>query len=109
MTHRFPIVLFLIAFWSTENSQCIDRDKITYGGDWDFVPYVFHCPTYRFQYDGDTSSIWSILDFIDIRKIEKQIAPIKNSVEQKIRAYSGEIFFERVKFSTVEIVYPDSL
>jgi len=98
-----------MAVCATANSQCIDRDKITYGGDWNFVPYVFHCPTYRFQYGGDTSSVWSILDFIDIKKIEKQISPIKNSIEQKIKTRAGDKFFERVKFSTVEIVYPDSL
>ena len=90
-------------------SQCIDREKITYGGDWDFVEYIFHCPTYRFEYSGDTSSTWSMLDPIDLKKIERWFLPIKTKIDQKIREYAGDKFFQRVKFSSVEIVYPDSL
>ena len=109
MILRFIIISILTSSLLTAASQCIDKDKITYGGDWDFVPYVFHCPTYRFQYGGDTSSIWSILDFIDIKKIEPLILPLKNKIEEKVKSYSGDNFFEKVKFSSVEIVYSDSL
>lgn len=46
---------------------------------------------------------------MDLKKIETWFLPIKTKVDQNIRKYVGDKFFERVKFSSVEIVYPDSL
>jgi hypothetical protein len=109
MAIRFLILVLIGSTPFLGNSQCIDREKITYGGDWDFVPYIFHCPTYGFEYGGDTSSVWSILDPMDLKKIETWFLSIKNNVDRKVREYSGDKFFQRVKFNSVEIVYPDSL
>ncbi|WP_157433467.1 hypothetical protein [Adhaeribacter aquaticus] len=103
---------FLLIFAFTTSiaySQCIDADKIVYGGNFDSHHYTYFCPRYQFSFDGDTSKIWNILDPIDIRKVAKSIFPIKEKVENQIKGYSGESFFSRMKFSSVEIVFPDSI
>jgi hypothetical protein len=109
MTLQTSIGLLCLFTFQTVNSQCIDKDKIKYGGNYDFVPYLFHCPSYKFEYGGDTSAIWSILDPVDIKKTGKDFFPLKDKIEGRIRAFAGEQFFKKVKFSSVEIVYKDSL
>ena len=90
-------------------SQCIEREKITYGGDW-HSGYVDVCPTYEFAYGGDTSKNWNFLDDpIDITQVAKMVMTVKNYVEQKIKSYAGETFYSRVKFNSVEIAYPQDI
>ena len=55
---RLFIFIFIILNQLTVLSQCIDKEKITYGGDWGFTDYIHRCPTYSFTFDGDTSKNW---------------------------------------------------
>jgi hypothetical protein len=90
-------------------SQCIDKEKITYGGDW-HSGYVDVCPTYEFAFNGDTSKNWNVLDDpIDIMQVAKVVMPLKSFVEQKIISYAGKNFFSRVRFNSVEIAYPQDI
>jgi hypothetical protein len=104
----FTAVLINLALLSA--SQCVEEDKLTYGGDWDFVKYIHRCPTYNFAYGGDTSKNWNVLtDAIDINQAPKEVSTIKQDVEKVMRSFSGEAFYSRVKFKSVEIVYPEML
>jgi hypothetical protein len=111
MAMRTILLMFLIISFAvvTTYAQCIDEDKIKYGGDFGDYNYTFFCPTYSFSYKGDTSKKWSILNPIDIRQVEAAFLPVKKKVEQKIIEYAGEAFFSRLVFYTVDIVYADSL
>jgi len=91
-------------------SQCIDREKITYGGDWGFVDYIHLCPTYVFAFGGDTSVHWDVLRTpIDIRQAPKEVLSFKRKVDSAIQSFGGNKFFSRVKFESVEVVYPERL
>jgi hypothetical protein len=110
MLSRNLLLLSLIQVPFLIFSQCIDREKIKYGGDYDAVDYIHLCPTYSFAFGGDTSTLWNVLtDPIDIMQAPKEILPLKHNIEQKIKNYSGEIFFNDLKFSSVEIVYKNKL
>lgn len=105
MNKKFSL-FFLIFTQVYSFSQCIDKEKITYGGNW-HSGYVNVCPTYEFAFGGDTSKNWNILgDPIDIMQVAKVVMPIKSFVEQKIKNYADEFFFSRVKLNSVEIAYP---
>src|SRR4029078_7440668 len=107
MTKLF--LLFILLFEQLHSySQCIGKEKITYGGNW-HSGYVDVCPTYDFAFNGDTSKNWNVLgDPIDIMQVEKEVLPVKHFVEQQIINYSGELFFSKVKFNSVEIAYPQN-
>jgi len=91
-------------------AQCIDKEKITYGGDWSDYDYTYFCPTYNFSYDGNKSKEWNDIDDpIDINQVGKQVFPLKKHIESLIIRYAGMSFFNKLKFSSVLIVYPDSL
>jgi len=100
------ITLLLIAKSLTAFSQCIDRQKITYGGEWGFVDFIHRCPTYNFTYGGDISKNWNDLsDPIDINQAPKQVFKVKEYVEDSIKKHAGDLFFSKVKFNSVEVVY----
>lgn len=80
-----------------------------YGGDFGAFTYTYFCPTYDFAYGGDTSKIWSILSPIDIRQAENIVLFTKGAIEKKIISYAGNTFFSRMKFSSVSVVYLDSI
>ena len=46
---------------------------------------------------------------IDINQVGQIVFPIKELVEKEILNYSGQEFFSKVKFLSVQIVYPDSI
>jgi hypothetical protein len=102
-------IVILVLTTSVGYSQCIDADKVTYGGDYDSFHYTYFCPTYQFSFEGDTAKVWNILDPIDIKKVAETILPIKEKVENQIIGYAGVDFFSKMKFSSVDIVYPDSV
>ena len=90
-------------------SPCIEDKKVRYGGDFKSHNYTYFCPAYQFAYDGEVSKIWDILNPIDIRQIAFTVFPIKKTVEQQIRNYSGEALFSKLTFSSVDVVYADSI
>jgi hypothetical protein len=91
-------------------SQCIDRDKITYGGAWGFVNFIHRCPTYNFTFGGDTSKNWNVLgDPIDIMQAPTKVMTLKKYVDNKIREFAGDKFYSKVTFNSVEVVYPNKL
>jgi len=91
-------------------SQCIDRKKISYGGDWGFVDFIHRCPTYNFTFGGDTSRNWNALaDPIDIMQAPSEVLTLKKTIDDKIRDFAGELFFSKVFFNSVEIIYADRL
>jgi hypothetical protein len=102
--------IFIVANSSLAISQCIDKDKITYGGDWGYADYIHRCPTYSFAYGGDTSKNWNVLtDPIDIFQAPEKVRQLKRLVDDKVKAYAGKKFFSRVRFNEVEVVYPNKL
>ena len=91
-------------------TQCIDREKITYGGDWHFVNYIHRCPTYNFAFGGDTSKNWNVLDDpIDIMLAPAKVLILKKYVDNKIKEFAGDKFYSKVSFNSVEVVYADKL
>ena len=109
MTRNF-LVIFLIIIQLRSFSQCIDSNKITYGGDWGYTDYIHRCPTYSFAYGGDTSKSWNVLtDPIDIFQAPKTVRRLKLYVDGKIKEYAGDKFYSKVKFDEVEVVYPNRL
>lgn len=90
-------------------SPCIEDEKVKYGGDFNSHNYTYFCPAYQFAYDGETTKSWDILNPIDIRQVASTVLPIKAKVEQQIRSYSGESLFSKLKFSSVDVVYADSI
>ena len=105
--------LFILTFYLTHFTawtQCIDRKKITYGGDWGFVDFVHRCPMYNFAFGGDTSKNWNVLnDPIDITQAPTKVLTLKKYVDNKIREFGGDAFYSKVSFSSVEVVYADKL
>ena len=111
MTKR-PSILILIIFLThlATLAQCIDKEKISYGGDWGFENFIHLCPTYNFAMDGDTVKNWNVLgDPVDIKQAPPEVLLFKQRVEKKIVEYSGADFFSKIKFSSVEVVYADKL
>lgn len=111
MTSRNIVIVFLIFLTHlTTFAQCIEKEKITYGGDWGFVDFIHLCPTYNFVVNGETSKNWNVLtDPIDIRQAPPDVLLLKQKVEKDIIEYSGADFFSKIKFYSVEVVYPDKL
>jgi len=102
----FSIVLSVF----TLNAQCISSDKIKYGGVWSGVDYIFYCPTYEFAFNGDNSKDWNkAMGPIDINFVGSQIFPLKGKIELIIKGFAGNEFYRNITFSSVDIVYPDSL
>jgi len=110
MTFRFLFILVFCATTLAAASQCIDRQNITYGGDWGFVDFIHRCPTYNFTFGGDTARNWNVLNNpIDIMQAPARVLTLKNNVDYKIRKFAGDMFYSKVSFNSVEIVYPDKL
>ncbi len=103
------LLLFLLISFKLSFCQCIDNQKIDYGGEREFPKYQYLCPTYNFVNNGDTSKHWLFINDIDIKQIAKEIDPIKEHVEHQIKKVAGPLFYSRVKFSCVTVVYPDSI
>ncbi|MDB5152468.1 MAG: hypothetical protein JWR54_1219 [Mucilaginibacter sp.] len=100
----------VVASFSTAFSQCIDKQKIRWGGDYGNYEYSYLCPAYFFAYGGDTSKVWNIHNNnIDIRQAPTNALKFKVKVEQEIKRYAGERFFKNLKFYNVSVVYPDRL
>jgi len=94
----------------TAFSQCIDREKITYGGDWGFVDFIHRCPTYNFTFGGDTSKNWNVLDDpIEIMQAPTKVLTLKKHVDNKIKEFTGDKFYSKITFNSVEVVYADRL
>lgn len=107
---RALLLMFLVVNGLFSFSQCIDKDKITYGGDWGDTEYIHRCPTYSFAYGGDTSQNWNVLtDPIDIFQAPKSVRQLKPYLDSKIKEYAGDKFFSKVRFNEVEVVYPNRL
>lgn len=101
------ILIFCLAHFIAR-TQCIDREKITYGGDWGFVDFVHACPTYNFTFGGDTSKNWNVLnDPIDIMQAPAKVLTLKKYVDNKIKEFAGDKFYSKVTFNSVEVVYGD--
>lgn len=100
-------LLFIVSL--NIHSQCVDEEKLTYGGDWIGYDYIFFCPTYNFAFNGDTAKQWNIMLTIDIYQIKDEIFPIKTNVESQILNFSGKEFFDDLNFISVEVVFLDSL
>jgi hypothetical protein len=110
MTFRSLFILTFCVTQFTAFSQCIDRDKITYGGDWGFVEFVHRCPMYNFTFGGDTSKNWNVLnDPIDIMQAPSKVLTLKKYVDNKIKEFAGDKFYSKVSFTSVEVVYGDKL
>ena len=108
---KSAICLMLFLFISLNmHSQCAGEEKLTYGGDWVGIDYVFRCPSYSFAFNGNTSKQWNILNNkIDIYQIKDEIFPVKAKVETQILNYAGKKFFNDLNFVSVEVVFPDSI
>ena len=91
-------------------SQCINQEKITSGGDFGAENYIHLCPTYQFDFGGDTSKNWNVLnDPIDITQAPANILTLKNYVEERVKEFAGINFFLKLKFDGISVVYPDKL
>lgn len=92
------------------SAQCIDKEKITYGGDWGYQDYVHRCPTYQFAYEGTESKEWGVLDDpVSMFQAPAIILQLKQMVEDSIRRYAGAKFYQQLNFSSVEMVVPEQL
>ncbi|MEN0052649.1 MAG: hypothetical protein AAGC65_03230 [Mucilaginibacter sp.] len=91
-------------------SQCIDRGKIKYGGNYYSTDYIRLCPTYAFATNGDTSKNWNVLtDPIDIKQAPAKALAYKRNVDIAILKYSGDKFYSKLNFHSLEVVYPQRL
>jgi hypothetical protein len=108
MTRLF-IFIFILGSNKSIFSQCIDKEKIKYGGDWAGTEYIHLCPTYSFAFGGDTSTRWNVLDPVDISLAPKTLMPIKHKVEMAIKKFAGNEFYSKIKFYEVEIVFENKL
>jgi len=85
-------------------AQCIDKEKITYGGDWGYQDYIHLCPTYQFAYGGTESKEWGVLaDPVSMAQAPAIISQLKQSIEDSIRRYSGAKFYQQLHFQSVEM------
>jgi hypothetical protein len=106
---KLAITILFICVSGQGFCQCIDQLKIGFGGHWEQADYQFKCPVYNFSYNGDSSKQWSPSTTIDIKQIGKEFWPIKASLEKKIKNYAGDRFFSRLKFCSVNDVYPERM
>ncbi|MGS0748975.1 hypothetical protein [Halpernia sp. GG3] len=111
MRKKTIILIFLILLLHiTSFAQCIDKEKVVSGGEYNFSEFIHRCPTYSFAYNGDKSKNWNVLnDPIDISQAPENVLLYKNKIENKIIEYSGKDFFDKIKFNSVEVVYKDKL
>ena len=92
------------------SAQCIDKEKITYGGDWEFTEYVHRCPMYQFVYGGTESKEWGVLNNpISMSQAPAIVLQLKLRVEDSIRRYAGAKFYQQLHFNAVEMVVPEQL
>ncbi|AHM59257.1 hypothetical protein D770_04950 [Flammeovirgaceae bacterium 311] len=107
-----PLKVFIIFILYSCNlfSQCIEQEKIGLGGEFGSIPHTFRCPTYNFSFKGVESKEWNIVDDpIHITQAGDEVLLIKEQLEKKIMDYSGEDFFSKLTFHSVEVSYPDSV
>nr|GFC66551.1 hypothetical protein [Tanacetum cinerariifolium] len=90
-------------------SRCLEDKRVNYGGNFKAHNYTYFCPFYSFEYHGETSTKWDFLNPIDIMQIAPTLFPIKKKVERQIQDYAGATFFSRLEFSSVDVVYVDSV
>lgn len=91
-------------------TQCIDPEKITYGGDWGYTDYIHRCPVYQFAYKGTESKEWGTMrDPVSMTQAPAIIHQLKRMVEDSIRSYAGSEFYQLVRFDRVEMVVPERL
>lgn len=103
-------VLLSIAYTSFVSAQCIDRKKISWSEDGLFYNYGYLCPAYFFSFGGDTSKKWNIgFENVDIRQAPVNVLKFKKKVDQAIKNYAGGNFFKNLKFTNVEVCYPERL
>jgi hypothetical protein len=103
-------VFFIISFNSIAYSQCIDRKKITWGGDYGNYNYSYLCPEYFFSYGGDTAKNWNIHNNnIDINQAPPNALKFKHNIELIIKKHAGNDFYKNLKFYNVSVVYPKRL
>jgi hypothetical protein len=103
LTHKSP------EHEKPKTSLCLEDKKVRYGGDFKAHNYTYFCPAYQFAYDGDVSKSWNILNPIDIRQVATTLLPVKKKVEQQIRDYAGNALFSKLRFSSADVVYTDSI
>jgi len=106
---KFLLILLFVFGAPMGFAQCPDEGKAWFGGDFGHHEFISFCPSYDFAEGGATATRWSILNPIDIRQAAPAVLSMKQAVEQKIRAYAGESFFSRLSFSSVRVVYLDSI
>jgi hypothetical protein len=95
---------------TTTAAPCIDPEKITYGGDWDYTAYIRQCPMYQFAYGGTESTEWGVLnDPVSMSQAPPIVLQLKRMVEDSIRSYAGTNFFQQLHFNAVEMVVPEQL
>jgi len=96
----------------TAFSQCIDKQKIGFSGDWNSNDVMHLCPIYSFAFNGDTSKNWHLFissHYTDITQAPVKIFALKDSVDKQIKSFAGDSFYSKVHFSFVDIVYPEKL
>lgn len=104
------IAIILISFSCNAQEKCIENENIGLGGDFNSIDYTFGCPTYSFSFIGDKSKEWNIMNNpIGINQVADEVLPIKSRLENKIKEYTGEKFFSKLEFYSVQISYPDSI
>jgi hypothetical protein len=107
---RFLLFISLLTCGHLAAAQCIDQEKITYGGDWGYSDYIHRCPTYLFAYGGTESKERGVLgDPIAMTQAPAIIHQLKQMVEDSIRRYAGDKFYQLVHFEQVEMVVPEQL
>lgn len=100
----------LLACAQLAAAQCIDQEKITYGGDWGYTDYTHLCPMYQFAYGGTESKEWGTLgDPVSMSQAPAIILQLKQLVEDSIRRYAGAKFYQQLRFNSVEMVVPEQL
>ena len=110
MASRFLLFLGLLTCSQLAVAQCIDKEKITYGGDWGYSDYIHRCPTYLFAYGGIDFKDWGVLhDPVSMSQAPAIIHQLKQMVEDSIRRYAGAKFYQLVRFEQVEMVVPEQL
>lgn len=110
MVSRLLLALGLLVGPQLAAAQCIDPEKVTYGGDWGYSDYIHRCPTYQFAYGGTESKDWGVLDNpVSMAQAPAIILQLKQLVEDSIRRYAGAKFYQQVRFSSVEMVVPEQL
>jgi len=88
-------------------NQC--NHKTIYGGNFNFVDYLFKCPIYNFSEKSDSISEWKNLEPNYMGKLGNELYFLKEKIERIIEKHSGEDFSKDLEFSSVSVNYPDSI